>query len=157
MISKTWSRKSIAAVVAVSPQDTGNVLLELVSAMHDNERRVYQPHKAPKERCEHPEIGKLIEALGYDFLLETLELDQGIFAAEYPNISVGVEARQSMKENVQEHFPLCQRCQLEARNDRAWRKHFARFLKSEKELVKKILKEKRSITRGKPRSFKATP
>jgi len=142
----------------MSPHETGNVLLDLVSAMHDSERSPYKPEKTPEEGCKHPEIGRLVEALGYDFLLETLDLEQAIFAAEYPEMrSVGLETRRSMREIVNEHFQQCRRCQLEAGRDRAWRKDFVRFLKSETELVRKILKEKRSTPRGKPRTFIATP
>lgn len=139
----------------MSPTETGNVLLELVSAMHDGKKSLYD--ETQEETCDHPEIGKLIEALGYDFLVETLELKQDIFAAEYPQLSsVGVDARQSIKSIVNEHFQHCRQCQWEAEKDRAWRRDFAQFLKTEKELVSDILKEKRNAPRGKPRSFRAT-
>ncbi|PYS21970.1 MAG: hypothetical protein DMF72_15235 [Acidobacteria bacterium] len=137
----------------MSRQET-NVLWELVSAMHDNERRL---DDTSSEVCEQREIGKLIEVLGYDFLLETLALEQRVFAAEYPTMtSVGEETRRSIKETLNNHFEQCRYCQMEAKKDRAWRKEFAHFLRTEKEVVTKILKEKRSTPRRKLRSFKAT-
>jgi len=141
----------------MSQKETGNVLLELMSAMHDGQKSLY-PDRTPTEMCEHPDIGMLIEALGYDFLIETLELEQDIFAAEYPQVSsVGMDARQSIKRMVNEHVQHCAQCQSEAEKDREWKRDFVQFLKIERKLVSDILKEKRSAPRGKPRSFIAIP
>jgi len=140
----------------MSPKETDNVLLELTSAMQNCERSFSLDEIT--EACDHPDIGELIGVLGYDFLVETLELDERIFSSEYPELaSLNVDARQSIRKLVDEHLKHCQRCQLEAERDRAWRDDFTRFLKTEKGLVKNILKEKRATPRGKPRSFGATP
>lgn len=141
---------------AMSPKETGNVLFELIGAMQDSERSFSLDNTT--DTCDHPDVGNLIEALGYDFLIETLELDERIFSSEYPDLaSINVSARQSVKELVNEHVKNCQHCQLEAEHDRAWRDDFTQFLRTEKELVENIFKEKRAAPRGKPRSFIATP
>lgn len=141
------------------PATDNNILLELVKAMQVSARysALKNAAQSKQEVCQHPEIGKLVEALGCDFLIATLELDQKIFANEYPNLtSISAETRRSMRDDVVEHVEGCSRCQLEAANEREWSENFDHFLRTQKKVVSQVLADKRKAPRGKPRAFTAS-
>jgi hypothetical protein len=133
--------------------EAGNILLELVQAMHERRMQTTTPSI---NHCERSDIGVLIETLGYGFLMETLELEQSIFVAEYPDMaSFSRETRQNMKEAVLEHFQRCDRCQLEAAAEEEWNDSFSSFLNSQSHSVRAVLKNKRHTTRDKARALTA--
>lgn len=138
-----------------------DVLQELVKAMYDrNKRAVTRDTRQNKARhkhsCDRPEIGRLVETVGYDLLMATLALDQTMFASEHPNMaSLDVDTRSLMKQIIGEHVRRCGRCQLEKSDDRRWHGKFEDFLNTEKDLVKETLKDKRRLPRGKPRTLSA--
>ena len=138
-----------------APTEAGNVLLDLVQTMQER-RSTHTSKPNLTGLCEHPDIGQLIKALGCTFLVETLELEQGIFASEYPELaSFGEDVRRNMSTIVRQHVQECPKCQLEAAEEEKWNDSFSEFLKNETHVVKEILKNKRRISRGKARTFKA--
>jgi len=124
--------------------------------MEDSGLRVYDDPPNTPDGCSYLEINQLVKAIGYDFLLDTLELDDAIFKAEYPEMaSVSQESRQAARDILCEHVQECRACDMQASADRIWTENFARFLKSDDKRVRAILKDQRRSPRGKARSFVA--
>lgn len=128
-------------------RDVSNVLAQLVEVMSQKDKTIFQEmekrqEKIDREHCTCPEIGNLVEVFGYDFLLQTLELDNATFFSEYPAMkSLDAQKRHAIKIAVQKHHQTCRRCQLEAEDYREWDKEFERFLAQDKEVVQEILND----------------
>jgi hypothetical protein len=84
-----------------------------------NSRRIEEVRRVKRidqKDCSYPEVSRLIELFGFNFLIETLQLEDEIFSSVYPNIPLGCEARRTLERMITKHFRQCVRCRLISEN-----------------------------------------
>ena len=81
----------------------------LLSHRKEEGRRV---KRIDQKNCSVPEVSRLIELFGFDFLMETLQLDDDVFSAVYPDLPLGIVTRRVLERMIRKHYKQCIRCQL---------------------------------------------
>lgn len=123
-------------------RDTETSLFELLtkSIKERDEDAPMRPAELENElralQCSDPEsLGKWIAANDFPFLIETLTLDDSVFALEFPGIGLTLEERKKLASALEDHCERCPRCGLKRAYDLEWQARVDRALAENREII----------------------
>jgi hypothetical protein len=85
--------------------------------------------------CSEPRLGRRIEGCDFPFLIETLKLDDQVFAKEFPGVTMTAAERRDLKNALEEHCESCPRCRRKRASDLEWQARVHKAIADNKQLV----------------------
>lgn len=86
--------------------------------------------------CSEPRrLGRWIESCDFPFLIETLMLDDHVFAKEFPCVTMTAAGRRDLANALEEHCETCPRCGWKRAADLEWQARVNRAVTENKRLI----------------------
>lgn len=85
--------------------------------------------------CSEPRLGTRIEGCDFPFLIETLMLDDHVFAKEFPGVAMTAVERLYLANTLEEHCETCPRCGWKRAADLEWQARVHRAIAENKQLI----------------------
>ena len=117
--------------------DLAIVLSQLIVEHDDDTKFRFQAQdEALKElRCVVPRLGEWIDRCDYSFLIDTLKLNEEIFAEEFPEVRLPLDERARFAEILIAHCDGCAHCHLKRSYDAQWESCVDKALTANKEAI----------------------
>lgn len=103
--TRALSREALSRLM-LSPLNIKGLAMQLPS------NPTFQTERSDSPICTEPKIAKLVEGLGYQFLMESLQLEDEIFEIIFLSRELEFVQRQCLLAHVQTHFAQCAHCQI---------------------------------------------
>jgi hypothetical protein len=120
-------------------------LVELLSKLilendDDTSFRFQAQEEALSElKCSQPSLGEWIDRCDYSFLMDTLKLDDVVFAEEFPDLRLPIAERERFAEALSGHCEICTRCFRKRAYDLQWESCVDTALTRNKKAIGRVL------------------
>ncbi|HEX8473044.1 MAG TPA: hypothetical protein VF666_03360 [Pyrinomonadaceae bacterium] len=124
-----------------APKDMEKELITSLSKLilerdDDTPWRLTEQEQALDElKCSNTAIGRWINDWDFPFLIETLLLNDAVFAEEFPGVNSTAEERKQLANTLEAHCEDCARCYRKRAYDLEWQVRLKRVFTENKERV----------------------
>jgi hypothetical protein len=132
------------------PKDMETEFFTLMASLllekdNDTPFRLSEQEDALKSlECSKPELGRWVRDCDFPFLMETLMLEESVFAQEFPGAKLTFEDRKELSNALELHCETCNYCHRKRAYDLEWQSRVSKVFAENKQTIGQAIARARS-------------